>query len=310
MKKGAILAVIMAVLITTGCSSNNIVKEENKNTVATEQSKDEKVVISDKEIEKKDYKRIVAGSVSTLGYLEALAVEPAAVVQSKMLPEKYKDYKKVGTSIKLNEEILAEVNPDIILMDGALKGSQSAAIIDKYNGVYLNGNSYKEVINNIENLGKIFNKVQEAKEKAEKLKKAREEIVKESKNKTSYKTLILSGTTESFTVATGNSFVGDLANTLGLENVADKITTSKESYVPLSMEAIAKEDPDKIIILPHGNPEEALKAVKEMLKKDIWKNTKAAKNDGVVVLDMNKIGLTATVKADEALKYFYEGLNK
>ena len=75
--------------------------------------------------------------------------------------------------------------------------------------------------------------------------------------------LIIFGSPDSFNMSTKKSFGGDLAERLGAVNIADKAENVKDSsYIPLSMEFVAKENPDIVMLITMGGSKEILEKLR------------------------------------------------
>ena len=74
----------------------------------------------------------------------------------------------------------------------------------------------------------------------------------------------------SFVVATNNSYVGNLAELAGGENV---VRDDAEEFLPINTEELVKLNPDMILRTSHTMSEEVMEEFDEEFKKnDIWKH--------------------------------------
>ena len=127
---------------------------------------------------------------------------------------------------------------------------------------------------------------------------------KAAKQKKHPKVLILMGVPGSYLVATDKSYIGDLVKIAGGENV---IKDTSKQYISSNTENLVNVDPDIILRLPHGMPDEVKKMFqKEFKQNDIWKHFKAVKEDRVYDLEEIPFGITANVDADDAMKQLYD----
>jgi iron (Fe) ABC superfamily ATP binding cassette transporter, binding protein len=110
----------------------------------------------------------------------------------------------------------------------------------------------------------------------------------------------LMGLPGSFVVATNNSYVGNLTELAGGENV---IHDDNEEFLPVNTEELVKLNPDIILRTSHTMSEEVMEEFDEEFKtNDIWKHFDAVKNNKVYNLDNNYFGMTATMGYKEGLK--------
>lgn len=172
-------------------------------------------------------------------------------------------------------------------------------------GYYYDYDSLQGMENSITELGKQFNRTEKAKELNDHLNKVKKEIEdKAAKQRKHPKVLILMGVPGSYLVATDKSYIGDLVKIAGGENV---IKVKDRQYISSNTENLLNVDPDIILRLPHGMPDEVKKMFKKEFKQnDIWKHFKAVKNNKVYDLEEIPFGITANVDADEAMKQLYD----
>ena len=147
--------------------------------------------------------------------------------------------------------------------------------------------------------------VSQAKELNDHLNSVKQKIEnKAAKQKKHPKVLILMGVPGSYLVATDKSYIGDLVKIAGGENV---IKVKDRQYISSNTENLLNINPDIILRLPHGMPEEVKKMFqKEFKQNDIWKHFKAVKNNHVYDLEEVPFGITANVDADKAMTQLYD----
>ena len=105
-------------------------------------------------------------------------------------------------------------------------------------------------------------------------------------------------------VATDKSYIGDLVKIAGGENV---IKVKDRQYISSNTENLLNINPDIILRLPHGMPEEVKKMFQKNLNKMIFGNIlKAVKNNHVYDLEEVPFGITANVDADKAMTQLYD----
>lgn len=104
-------------------------------------------------------------------------------------------------------------------------------------------------------------------------------------------------------LATDKSYVGDLLNTIGVDNVTDSIDTVDSAYLNFSMEQVVEMNPDYILRLSHGNIEESIKAFnEEFANNPAWKALDATKEGKVHDLNPELFAVTANLSVTEAIK--------
>lgn len=78
--------------------------------------------------------------------------------------------------------------------------------------------------------------------------------------------MIIFGSSDSFNMATSQSFSGDLLKRLGGRNIADAAPVKNSAYAPLSLEYIGKENPDLILIITMDQEQKLLKNLETTCK--------------------------------------------
>lgn len=180
-------------------------------------------------------------------------------------PEKAKKIYKVGDMINPSIEKIIKLKPTIVFLTYPLQKNidekLKALNISTFNS---SPKSLKEIFEEIIKIGEIFNK----KERAEKLVDSlKEELNKIKKFKNRLKIYIEINANPPITIGK-NSFLNDLLETIGLENIFNDKTAD---YPVVKQEEIILKNPDYIIILhPQGKAKdissrfgyEKIKAVK------------------------------------------------
>lgn len=252
--------------------------------------------------------RIIATTVALAETAAKLNIDLVGVPStSKELPEKYKDVQEVGQAKKPNMEIVRSLQPTHILsvtsiqpeMEKAMKGSQIKTTYYDYNSVQ---GMQKAIIQ----LGETFHRENQAEKLNQvydqKIQSIQQKITKKKKPKV----LILLGVPGSYLISTEKSYLGNLVELAGGENVI-QAKQQDEEFISSNTEALYKLQPDIILRASHGFS----KQVKTMFDEEfqtntVWKNFKATKSGRVYDLDESLFGITANVNADEALEMLYQ----
>ena len=204
----------------------------------------------------------------------------------KTLPNRYKDVPEIGQPMEPNVEAVKKLKPTHVLSVSTIKDEMQPF--------------YKQL-----NMKGYFYDFAQAKELNDHLNSVKQKIEnKAAKQKKHPKVLILMGVPGSYLVATDKSYIGDLVKIAGGENV---IKVKDRQYISSNTENLLNINPDIILRLPHGMPEEVKKMFqKEFKQNDIWKHFKAVKNNHVYDLEEVPFGITANVDADKAMTQLYD----
>ena len=220
----------------------------------------------------------------------------------KTLPKRYKDVPEVGQPMQPSVEAVKQVNPTHVLSVSTIKDEMKPFYKQlNMKGYYYDYDSLDGMEKSITQLGHQFNRESKAKALNQHINSVKKDIQdKAAKQKKHPKVLILMGVPGSYLVATDKSYIGDLVKIAGGENV---IKDTSKQYISSNTENLVNVDPDIILRLPHGMPDEVKKMFqKEFKQNDIWKHFKAVKEDRVYDLEEIPFGITANVDADDAMK--------
>lgn len=306
MKKSIILILSMMLLLTA-CTDNSTEKTED--TSAKQNTEEAKKEETTKDEEKGEQKRVIAGTVMSAELLDILDIDAVGVpTTEKEMPERYKDVEKIGMSMKPDIEKVVSLNPDVFISDITLKESVDKLLEGQdIEIIYLQNNSYEDVKKTITELGEYFNKEQQSKEVVKKMQDTEEKVLAEIKDKENPRVMVLFGTTESFMLATKNSFVGSLIEKLGATNVTDDVSKGAPTpYVPFSLEQAVSLNPDVVLRLTHMDVEASKAAFEQEFSKGLWQNMKPVQEEKVYDLDPEYFGVTANSRASESLEKLAE----
>ncbi|MDO5713609.1 MAG: heme ABC transporter substrate-binding protein IsdE [Tissierellia bacterium] len=289
------LFLLLILLLLTGC-----VDQKN-----TQGDKSEKIVETSDVIKPSTIKdpKIASTSMATTYIMEKLDVDLVAVPNSDIdpCPERYKDLPKIGMAMTPDMEMLKSMNPDYVFSPVSLISD----LLPKYQAAgldygFLNLNNVEGMYKSIGDLGVLLNREKEATTLIEEYQRFIADYREKNKDKPKPKVLILMGLPGSYVVATENSYVGDLAEIAGAENV---YAGTDQQFITINTEDMLQKDPDIILRTAHALPEEVMEMFrKDFETNDIWKHFRAVKENKVYDLDYNKFGMSAKFTYPEALE--------
>lgn len=284
------LAAILVIIV--GCSN----KKETEDTNAT--TKKEQVA--------DDEQRIVAGTVVIAEILDKLNIDAIAVPEtSKELPGRFDQADPIGNAMEPDMEIIKSLDPTTVLSVTTLQYD----LEDKFEKLkipvqFLNLQSVDSMLQEIEELGKQFDRKKEADELIAGLQKNIDAVEMMASKKEGPRVLILLGIPGSYLVATENSYIGDLVKRAGGINV---MADQQQEYLASNTEYLHNSNPDIILRLAHGMPEEVVEMFnEEFATNDIWKHFDAVKNNKVYDLEEALFGTTASLNVPTALGQLME----
>lgn len=276
-----LISILMVTFSVIGCSSSKVDSSKEQAT-----SKDEKQVV-------------VATSVAITEILDRLGVEVSGVPQTSYeLPESAKGATEVGSPMNPDMEIIKSLNPtDVICVDTLGSDFEKQFEENNINADFYNLSNVDGLKETIAALGEKFNKQDKANEILDEIKEVEDKV--NSNKKSDDKILVLFGAPGSVMVATDKSYIGNLVELAGGNNIFSNATSS---FTQINLEEIIKLNPDKILVMTHAVPEAAKKSVEEELNKDLWKNVNAVKNNDITYLENGYFGMSANLQIVEAVE--------
>ncbi|MGM9539239.1 ABC transporter substrate-binding protein [Anaerovibrio sp.] len=241
------------------------------------------------------------GGSSIVGKASSQAYSPA-------VQEATAGASEVGIIHSPSLETIVSLKPDLVIgtnvpfHQGLIPTLEKAGI-----PLYINElNSFEDIYNTLELFGRWTGKEEVAGERIKALQAERQELTEAVSGRTPPRSLVIFGSPDSFSMATGRTFAGSLIGQLGGGNIADTLENDS-AYIPLSMEYLAKENPEVIFIIMMGNPQQ----MEEKIHKDLeaspaWAETSAVKNGRVHILPYNLFTVNPGVQAADAMKLLYK----
>jgi len=288
-----LLLLTLLSLILAACSSSD--QTEKKETIADKE-----------QVTEGSEKRIIAGTVVVADILDKLELDAIAVPETeKQLAKRFDGLPTIGNAMEPDMEIVKSLNPTELLSVSTLEYD----LQDKFKQLYipvdfLNFQSVDAMLTEITSLGERYDRVAQAEALVKDLQKNIEAVQNVAANKEGPRVLILLGIPGSYLVATENSYAGDLVKRAGVINVMEG---QDAEYLSSNTEYLHNSNPDIILRLSHGMPDEVVEMFDEEFKtNDIWKHFDAVKNDKVYDLEEELFGTTSSLQVPQALGQLME----
>jgi iron complex transport system substrate-binding protein len=237
-------------------------------------------------------RRIVALTPFTANTLATLNVKPVAIGQTVGGNDRFKralkGVKKLPLSHPLgpNLEQLAVLNPQLVLSAPIWrKGSQGMEELGM-RVVESDPQRVSEVPQQIEFIGKLVGRSAQAKKVAALQRK--NIAVATRKARRHPRVLLVLGIGQSALAFLPNSWGGDLVTQAGGRLITAGLSGAG-GFARISNEAIIQQNPDVIIAVPHGNPQDIDAVARSLRIRPEWSRTKAARNGRVYVLTDNSM---------------------
>nr|WP_206527767.1 heme ABC transporter substrate-binding protein IsdE [Clostridium perfringens] len=264
-----------------GCSNNS---EESKESLKKENGEE----------------IVVATSVAVTEILDELGVKVSGVPTSSYdLPESTKDAVKVGNPMNPDLEIIKSLNPDVVVSVDTLGEDYKKLFTDNnIPSEFIDLTTLEGLKTSISTLGERFNKTEKANEILNELKVKEDEFVNLSKEEKK-NVLLVFAAPGSMMIATPSSYIGNLVDKIGANNI---VKDDKKPFVSYSNEEIVKLNPDMVLVMTHGMPEQAKKMAEEKFASDpAWSRIEAVKEGKVYYLENGYFGMSANLKVTESL---------
>ncbi|WP_415331481.1 heme ABC transporter substrate-binding protein IsdE [Clostridium perfringens] len=282
LKKGIALSLICLLGFgVMGCSNNS---EESKESLKKENGEE----------------IVVATSVAVTEILDELGVKVSGVPTSSYdLPESTKDAVKVGNPMNPDLEIIKSLNPDVVVSVDTLGEDYKKLFTDNnIPSEFIDLTTLEGLKTSISTLGERFNKTEKANEILNELKVKEDEFVNLSKEEKK-DVLLVFAAPGSMMIATPSSYIGNLVDKVGANNI---VKDDKKPFVSYSNEEIVKLNPDMVLVMTHGMPEQAKKMSEEKFASDpAWSRIEAVKEGKVYYLENGYFGMSANLKVTESL---------
>ncbi|MGN7477123.1 heme ABC transporter substrate-binding protein IsdE [Solibacillus silvestris] len=250
--------------------------------------------------------RIIAGTVVIAQILDRLNLDAVAVPETiKDLPARFDGLPDIGNAMDPDAEIIKSLNPTEVLSVSTLEYD----LKDKFEQLripvdFIDLTSIESMMGEITAIGERYNRAEEAKALNAELQAEMDAVEVAASDKEKPRVLILLGVPGSYLVATENSYAGDLVRLAGGENV---MGGQDAEYLPSNTEYLYSSNPDIILRLAHGMPDEVIEMFdEEFLTNDVWKHFNAVKDGQVYDLEEELFGTTAALNVPEALNRLVE----
>lgn len=284
MRKIIVLFASLLFLFVVAACANNANNTNNKSAGFATITDDNGRVIA---LEKKPEKIIVT-SASFIEPLYAVGGKVIGRPDSKMeIPDEAKQAKVIGKVYQIDTEALLSLTPDLVIIN---KGKNEKLIepleASGVKTIVVEMKTYEDVKRTL----KLFGTLAGGEKKADEIISDMDmEIakIKEKMPKTSLNIAILHGTSQSVTLELKDSIAGNVANILGLKNIADgmKALPNNPAAAPYSLETLAEKNPDIIFVTTMGKAKEIeTEMMKSMEENPAWLTIGAVKNKKVFFL--------------------------
>ena len=250
--------------------------------------------------------RIVATTSAVTTILDALDLDVVGVpTTANEIPARYKDATQVGNPMSPDVEIIASLQPTEVFSVTSLQTDLEPAFQQvNIPSTFVNLQGLQQMTDAIMDIGNRYDRKNEATQLVTSLETKIDQLAASVEGREKPKVLILFGIPGSYLVATENAYIGDLVRLAGGENIT---FGAEPEYLASNTEYLQQSNPDVILRMAHGMPEQVVEMFNEEFKtNDIWKHFNAVQNDRVYDLEEPLFGTTATLEVTTALEQLIE----
>lgn len=245
------------------------------------------------------------------GGAESVIAKPTSNALSDEVKALTKHAQEIGVIHSPDLEKIMALKPDLVIGINVPFHQAIAPTLEK-SGIpmYIRSlDRYEDVIESLEFYGELTGRADQAANAANKVKETYERAVAISDGKERPRCLVVWGAANSFSMATSAGFAGDLLRRAGGENIADASVQAATAgaFVPLSMEYVAKTDPEVIFLITHTQENHA-SFESQFTDDPVWQGIRAVRENRVYQLPAELFSVNPGTRIGEAVALLTEYL--
>ena len=218
----------------------------------------------------------------------------------------------IGAVYNPNTEKIMEINPEVTIAQVGIQTTMANALSEMgKTAILLHMRSYTDVVDHTRLFGKLLDNEDEAEAIITEMEQGKQEIVDKLPDEPK-SVVIMYVTSSSLAVKLDNSIAGDVANILGLENIASGLApdTLGSETTPLDIEYIAEQNPDIILVTSMiASNEDAKRVMQEEFDTNpVWETVGAVQEGNVVYLPQEYFLYNPGHKYVNAIEYMAKGV--
>jgi iron complex transport system substrate-binding protein len=185
-----------------------------------------------------------------------------------------------------NLEQLASLRPQLVVSAPIWRKGSTGMKRLKIKVVESDPTSVAGVISQTLRMGRLLGRNRKARAVA--LRQRREIVAAQRGIRKRPRVLIVLGVGRSTTAMLKNSWGGDIVRYAGGRLITGNLTV-RGGYARISDETVVRQNPDVIIVVPHGNPRSLPRIARYMRNKPGWRKTKAARRNRIYIASGNSL---------------------
>ncbi|MBO1004053.1 ABC transporter substrate-binding protein [Pseudogracilibacillus auburnensis] len=310
MKKAVIVFCSMLVFLMVGCSSNT---DETTNQGKTKEAGENAISITDFSNRTITFdhipEKIVSLGNGETDIIYALGEEVVGRPTGDAVIKESENALEVGSSHSADLEKITSLDPDVVLGNHPMNSNDVQSIESIGSEMILtSANSVDDIKKQITLFSDLLNKREKADEVIHMIDEKIAQIQSEQTEKKP-RVLLVYGAPGTNMAALPNSLSGDILELAGGENIASDYPSLEmyPQYAQLNTERMIESNPQMILLMSHGNPEEVKEGfINDMSKNAGWNELDAVKNDQFIILPHDLFGTNPGTKIVDALDYLHE----
>ena len=285
MKKFGLCLLVLCLFLLAGCGPQGTSQEKasGENYAVITDDRGKSVTLPQKP------QRVVVLSTSLLNFADALdgSLVGRAAIKSEhaALPEKYKDVPDVGPVYSVSLEKVTALEPDVVI--GSTDHHEKLAAQLEDSGIpviLLRTKTYDDVKHNLDVMGRVYGKEEQAKAVDEKL-DTEIKAITDAVPKQGLRIAIIHATPSAVSLELPTSIAGGIADLLHLQNIAAAPAGSENNRIPYSMESLVEANPDVIFLTSMGSSDKIEKRIKGDIESNrAWASLKAVQSGRFYIL--------------------------
>lgn len=285
MKKFGLCLLVLCLFLLAGCGPQGTSQEKasGENYAVITDDRGKAVTLPQKP------QRVVVLSTSLLNFADALdgSLVGRAAIKSEdaALPEKYKDVPDVGPVYSVSLEKVTALEPDVVI--GSTDHHEKLAAQLEDSGIpviLLRTKTYDDVKHNLDVMGRVYGKEEQAKAVDEKL-DTEIKAITDAVPKQGLRIAIIHATPSAVSLELPTSIAGGIADLLHLQNIAAAPAGSENNRIPYSMESLVEANPDVIFLTSMGSSDKIEKRIKGDIESNpAWASLRAVQSGRFYIL--------------------------
>ncbi len=227
---------------------------------------------------------------------------------SEALSQRYDGITTVGALMTPDYEILASLEPDLVLSPISLESSLSADYnAAGLNSAFLDLSSVEGMYSAISSLGELLDRQEQAQGLLDEYEAYMASYETASEGESPPTVLILMCFPDGFyLVATDKSYAGNLVDLAGGVNVYTDYEGDTSGYMSVNTEDMVQRKPDKILVFAHYSEEAAFAYMEEeFATNEAWQYYDAVLEDEIYYLSRDYFAQSATLAWTDGLDYLW-----